>query len=320
MPDEDDDLLVAILLNYQTPKETVEAADALPDAVDQILIVENGSGDESEEVLLDTLEEPEPRAIQGGTFHDDDGSRGVLVLPENRGFTGGNNAGARAAVELWDPDHIYIQNPDARVPGPAIRRGVDLLRDEECDHVSFGSSPPSGGAGIQTIGRFPGPPKKVRPDLYEVKRASGMAQLFPRRLVDELHDHRGGLFGENLFLFFDELELGWLLHRWGRRQMLVLDEGVRHAVGSSTDTLDLPVKEYYTARNVQLVARRMPLGNRFVTQLASGAYTILEIGVHLLRRDVPRLRAVYEGFRDGLLGRAGQWSLHARQEGSGEAT
>lgn len=308
--------LAVVLVNYRTPDDTRAAAVALEDVADQVLVVENGSRDGSAEALRDWLPEgatDEP--TEGGRLHRAD-DRALLVLPANRGFTGGNNAGVRVAVDLWDPHQVFLQNPDARVPPDLLDRGRRLLADGEAAMVSFAPAihRNSLGARIRTAGRTPHQHEPLGDDLWRAPVASGMAQLMPRDLVDDLHEARGGVFREDLFIFFDELELGWLLHQWGREQVTIADPSVEHDVGESTATVDLPLKEYYNTRNIHLVARSMPPLNRLLVHVLSSGWALLELGVHLLRRDRPRIRAVFDGLRDGLAGRGGQWDLHARRE------
>ena len=97
-------LLSAIILNYQSPQRTVRCARNLlkQTIADQmeIFIVDNHSADDSIGVLRNQLGN-EPRIR-------------ILETPENRGFGGGNNYGARYAQGKY----LLILNPDTE-PAPA---------------------------------------------------------------------------------------------------------------------------------------------------------------------------------------------------------
>lgn len=309
--------LGAVLLNYRTPEDTLRAADAMPETVDRVLLVDNGSPDDSARVLRDALpDDAQARDAEGGTLHEA-GDRALLRLPENRGFTGGHNAAIRVVLDRWDPGHVLLQNPDAHVPGAVLEEGLQVLDEGKAAVASFSSDPSPRESllyRIRIAGRYPLRSHEIEPGLWVVPQASGMAQLFPRGVLDGILEERGELFREDLFLFFDELELGWWLHLRGERVVQIEDDRVEHDVGASTDTLDLPVKEYYTTRNVHLVARAMPGPNRLIVHLLSAGWSLLELAVHLARRDGPRARAVASGLRHGLAGRGGQWPAHAEAE------
>ena len=91
-----------VILNYKTYEESIACAESIlairEGAEVQIVIVDNGSGNESVERLRKHFAD-EP------TVH-------VLAAPENLGFARGNNLGIRYAREQFDPDFIVAANSD----------------------------------------------------------------------------------------------------------------------------------------------------------------------------------------------------------------
>ena len=97
--------LAAVVLNYRTPDQTslaVRALDASRRAVDDLLVVDNGSGDGSAGALRRAC----PRAA-------------VIASETNLGFAGGANLGVRAALDRG-ADLVLLVNSDTIVPPDTI--------------------------------------------------------------------------------------------------------------------------------------------------------------------------------------------------------
>ena len=91
-----------VILNYKTYEESIACAESIlatqEDAEVRIVIVDNGSGNGSEEKLKEHFAD-EPAVC-------------VLASEENLGFARGNNLGIRYAREQFDPDFIVAANSD----------------------------------------------------------------------------------------------------------------------------------------------------------------------------------------------------------------
>ncbi|MEM7620122.1 MAG: glycosyltransferase family 2 protein [Pseudomonadota bacterium] len=77
----------------------------------KVIVVDNGSTRPCGEILQQGFPEIE-----------------LVVLPENRGFTGGANAGLRAALEK-KPKYIFFLNNDTEVASDAISKLVEVQED-----------------------------------------------------------------------------------------------------------------------------------------------------------------------------------------------
>ncbi len=92
---------VLIILTYNDGDRSSELAKKVCGykAFDHIILVNNQSTDNTLE-LLEEAKKANPQKIT------------VISAPENGGYAKGNNFGARYAIEHFDPDYIFIANPD----------------------------------------------------------------------------------------------------------------------------------------------------------------------------------------------------------------
>ena len=101
-----------VLVNFRTPAMTLECVKSLASHCraipSEIIVVDNGSGDNSVECLRDS---PVPLVL--------------VPLPVNIGFGGGCNAGARVAKG----EYIYLLNNDTLMEEDSVRALVDFLKD-----------------------------------------------------------------------------------------------------------------------------------------------------------------------------------------------
>lgn len=155
---------------------------------------------------------------------------GARVLPQarNRGYTGGANAGARAAGAA---DWLLFLNPDAVAAPDCVQRLLEaadertailgaqvLLADGE--RVNAGDNPLHL-TGLSWAGRFE-QPREAGP-AREVAVVSGAALMVRRVAWEQL----GGL-TERLFLYLDDVDLAWRARLLGWSVRFVPAAIVRH--------------------------------------------------------------------------------------------
>lgn len=213
--------LLTVLLNWRTPQMTLQAAEAALTALDGIdgalVIVDNASGDGSEQVMAD--------AVRARGW--DRGPQAVRVLQSGRngGFGAGNNFGIRAGLPDGSlPDYVYILNSDA-FPAPDGIRAL-LTHLETHPDVGFAGSFIHGPDGVphRTAFRFPsaagefeaqlrfGPVSRLlrrhivaQPIPQATTRVdwlAGASLMMRRSVLDRI-----GLFDETFFLYFEETDL-----------------------------------------------------------------------------------------------------------------
>ena len=185
-----------IIVNYNTPSLTIEAAKSVLDAPNlrQVIIVDNASGDGSAEDFK--------RVFAGAA------ERVHIVESErNLGFGGGNNLGARSAGS----EYLFLLNSDAVANPGCIAALHDILKK----HSDIGLVAPSvrladtGDLQPGTHGVFPTPRALLtrqttasRADDLEPDWISGVAFLARRAEFEAL-----GGFDESLFMYYEDVDL-----------------------------------------------------------------------------------------------------------------
>jgi GT2 family glycosyltransferase len=172
----------------------------------------------------------------------------TLVTPsENLGFAGGCNFGARRA----NGDALVFLNPDTVVAPGALAELVRPLEDSTIGIVSARlrllDQPEllnSAGnevhvTGISWAGRYGEPAESVT-ELRDVAFPTGAAMAIRRDLFEEL-----GGFTEELFMYQEDLELGWRVRLRGLRVVVNPAADVYHEYEFGRN----PGKEYLLERN-----------------------------------------------------------------------
>ncbi|MDP5305997.1 glycosyltransferase family 2 protein [Paracoccus spongiarum] len=236
--------VLTVILNWRTAPMTLRSAEAAIRAMDGIeggiVIVDNDSGDGSEEVLRRAVAErgwDRVRVIQSG---------------RNGGFGAGNNVGIRAGLpDGGRPDFVYLLNSDAFPAADAIRLLLDHLQ----------ASPGSGMAGSYIHGtddaphvtcfRFPsvaselegaaqtGPisrllrhaiiPQPIPQRTTRMDWVAGASLMMRQDMLDRI-----GAFDEEYFLYFEETDLCLRAARAGWQTDYVPASRVAHIGSAST--------------------------------------------------------------------------------------
>jgi GT2 family glycosyltransferase len=203
--------------------------ESLEGEVDEVIVVDNGGGGTE-------VQEAQARA-------------GVRVLSpgENLGFTGGANLGAREG----SGDILVFLNPDTVVSKGAIaafeRRLTDLtigivsarLRLLDRPDVLNSSGTRVHVSGIGWAGGYGQPADSVS-ELREIAAPSGAAMAIRAETFQAL-----GGFAEELFLYLEDLELGWRARLTGLRVVLDPEADVFHDYDYSRHGR----KNYFLERN-----------------------------------------------------------------------
>lgn len=160
----------------------------------------------------------------------------VVALASNRGFAGGNNAGAREARGEY---LAFLNNDTAADAGwlRALRAGIDLksgfaLATSRIVYMHDPGVIDSAGDGLFRWGgafkRHHGEPAESAGAPVEVFGVCGGACLMPKAVFDEL-----GGFDEDFFASHEDVDLSYRARLRGYRCRYVPDAGVRHH-GSAT--------------------------------------------------------------------------------------
>jgi len=230
-----------ILVNFRGADDTIQALRHLsqldwPAERLEVVIVENGSGDDSAERL---------RAAA-------DASVVIVESKENLGFAGGCNLG----VSHSTGEFVAFLNNDARPDAAWVRAAVtrfgessrigavaSKVVDWEGEKVDYiGSAMTWFGMGYKPLTAEPLPKHDDRP--HDVLFGTGSA-MFVRR---DVYDQLGG-FDESYFMFFEDVDLGWRLNLLGWRYVYEPASLAFHKHHASMSTFGAYKEDYLLERN-----------------------------------------------------------------------
>lgn len=237
--------LLAVIVNYRTPDLALAAARGLVRALEpfpdgRIVLLDNASDDGSLEALR--------RGVAGAGWPRIE----VRGSPRNGGFGYGVNRVVRPALAEPDPpDAFYLLNPDA-VPAPdAVQALVGFLREHPQAGIAGSALCGTDGAPHASAFRFPSlaselertvrlgalsrllAHRRVPMDRASVPRpvdwVSGASMLVRREVFERI-----GLFDEEYFLYFEEMDLCRRAREAAFEVWSVPGSRVTHALAAST--------------------------------------------------------------------------------------
>jgi hypothetical protein len=287
--------VTAVILNYRRPGETIDCVRSLERcgyAALKIVIVDNGSGDRSEEILRETF--PEHAVLQTGS---------------NKGFAAGNNAGLRHALDS-DPGYVLVLNNDTVVSPGFLEPMVEVLErsptaaaatgtiyfydDPERVWYAGGRIIPWRASGFSDQLRRRRRPEDLGP-TRPVTFASGCMMLFRPAFLRET-----GGFDERYFMYVEDVHLCARLARAHHELLYVPAATIRHKV----ETHDLrPYALYYMVRNRLLFLSEWP---HSMQRWIGFAYVYVTMGAKAVIWSVSRSSlstAVWQGVADYRAGR-----------------
>jgi GT2 family glycosyltransferase len=153
----------------------------------------------------------------------------------NLGFAAGNNLAMRKALERG-VDYCFLLNPDATFEAAALKQAIRVAgQSEKAGSVQsllvLGDQPEvvntSGNhihfLGFGYVGGYQTPRKEVPPEPREIAFSSGACVLLPGAVLQEV-----GFFDETLWLYHEDLDLGWRIRLAGYRNLTAPASVCRH--------------------------------------------------------------------------------------------
>ncbi len=285
--------VLAIVLNWQQPQVTLECVRALRAMSGQtldILVIDNGSGDDSAAILEENK----------GVFK-------LLILPGNVGFAAGNNQGLQVAIEEAY-DYALMVNNDAFADAEMLNRLLEetapdiallspkIYYEEDPGRIWFANGrqhPLTLDLRDTGQGELDGPQWM---SSHDVDYLIGTCLLVNLSAAQEV-----GLLDERYFFYFEDLD--WSLHfrQAGYRLRIVADAHLTHRVAYSTGgEEDSALRRYHLARSsIQFWRRNAHLGSPFVIVLFRSASALKMVTRLLLKGQGHVARAYLRGLRDG---------------------
>ena len=246
-PRTDEPKVVTIILNYNVSAETLKCVASVQNSAYknlEILVIDNGSTDDSVALLAEKL----PEEV-------------VFVKNKNTGYAGGNNFGLRWALK-HEADYALILNPDTTIDPGAV---AELVNYAEVAGPKVGFMGPriflSGNVSEPTIysdcGRIhwtltratlahhgePVSRLKLKQKPFSCDYVTGTALFVSRGVLKKV-----GLMREDYFLYYEDTDWSLRCRRLGYKLMIVPSAKVYHEESRSTGLLS-PRYIYYNTRN-----------------------------------------------------------------------
>jgi GT2 family glycosyltransferase len=330
-----------ILLNWNTGSDTIECLDSL-DQISyveyDVVIVDNGSTDESIIKIRDHIEKSGWRSKETSTTEGvpiqsyehtivlgQDGtsdrkatrSCNILLSTVNRGFTGGNNIAMRFAMEKLSPDYLLLLNNDTVVASDFLGEIVKAM--ENCQGCGFASPmildyAANGTAQKSNIIQYAGANQSLYLFIPVHRRQSELddgTEVQPS-LTGYAHGtcmlarsktvNDIGMLDEDFFCYREENDWGIRAKKKGWKALFVPTSKVWHKGGKSSGQVK-GMALYYMARNSILIVKKNATMFQklvFVLSFTSFAFPYRVMKLMLLKRDVESTKIYVSGIRDGL--------------------
>jgi GT2 family glycosyltransferase len=282
------------VLNWNGREDTLRCLASLAGSgAAGVVVPDNGSGDGS--VAAIRAAHPEADVVENGA---------------NLGFSAGNNAGIRHALERG-AEWVVLLNNDAQLgPGALAAFAAAAAREPRAGVLAGKLLYPDGrvqwaGQRVGLRSGYSGRPRgDGRPDGPEysvegsVERAVGALMAVSRPAIDA-----AGLLDEGLFAYVEDVDWSLRIRAAGFACRFVPAAGARHRLSASSGAT-APL--YYGARNTIVVCERhRPLGRAGTALRRLGVLASFLARALLVLRSRAAAEAVLAGYADARAGRLG---------------
>lgn len=228
--------LAAIILNYNTPNQTVNLACQIDQLGHYVVIVDNCSSDDSVNFIRNKIQELQNCKL--------------ICAETNGGYAKGNNVGIRFAIKEWNVDYVAIMNPD-----------IEMLHKDTLEKLCQALEEDNNLAGVTALtifnedlnrdnscaARLLTPVELIFSDLFfwgQFIKKNYSSLTGNKNLVAYVDKVQGcffvmktkefediGLFDEHTFLYFEEDIIGQKVKKSGLKLGVLLSEIIRHNHG-----------------------------------------------------------------------------------------
>jgi GT2 family glycosyltransferase len=292
--------LLVVIVNYRVVDLAIDCLHSLVEEIGRVpgthvAICENGTGDDSAQRIQQAIDSNGWAAWCS-----------LTVLPVNLGFTGGNNAVIRPALQSADqPQYVLLLNADTVIRPNALKALVDYM-DQNLRVGIAGSrledpdgTPQRSAFRFQSpIGAFEGslslsPVSRllerwtVAPPVvdyaFETDWVAGASMIIRREVFDDI-----GLLDEGYFTYFDDIDFCFNARKKGWPTWYVPASRVVHLVGQSTGLNRKPkrIPQYvFDARRRYFIKNHSPLYAALVDLSTIAGLSLWRLRVLLMGKE-----------------------------------
>ena len=271
-----------VIVNYNDGRMAAELAQKLAgyDCLEAVIVVDNGSTDDSAEVLA---------GLEAGKLH-------VIRTDKNGGYSYAMNAGCRYAVQLLGECRIAISNSDIR---PCDNDSLAVLMAYADTYAVVGPVIHQNGD-ISRGWRLPTARDDIMMNIpvfyrwYEKKHLFYPKELYFGRvsivetvsgcffvISSAFYEQMGG-FDENVFLYYEENILGAAARKLRKRIAVINDVSVDHIHSATVDKNlnwrgkydNLKRSQYYYEKEYNHAAEGKLFGLKLTADITRAIYTI----------------------------------------------
>ncbi len=316
--------------NYEDTVKCVESVLGMEYECSCIIVVDNGSYDDSREKIVRWFENNglsfDIFSYKDGNFskireHTVSSQRvSLIVLEKNLGYAGGNNVGMSYALGNNDCDFVWILNNDTIVEPMALSSLVECALGDEAIAMVGSKLVYYDGRAVQCAGGG-----KVNPitgnstfflhnaemhdkrlDIkHEIDYVSGASLLVKVEAIRDV-----GMLDERYFLYWEDADWGTRARRKGYRCVYCPGSIVYHKEGGTTRRI-MFLNDYYWVRNGLFFMKKFyPFMLPLVFFFYFAKYTL----VRALKREKLNFKAYVGGVVDFLRSRSGAYDARLYHE------
>lgn len=250
-----------IIVNFRTKELTADAVRSVlqESELRRVIVTENSSGDDSGDYLL-------------REFANDPVD--ILISEENLGFGGGNNL----AAEKSEAEYLFFLNSDATLAPGGLAKLVARLESEPGIGIVAPAIYLADGKTVQddALGQFPTPLSLILRKTRRVEKSlepdwvSGVA--FAVRRDEYL---RLGGFSEELFMYYEDIDLCFRYRKAGFAIVRELSASVNHLGGASKQSTVKQKTQYFQSQDTYLERAGFSFLSRLLVKIARYPYLVV---------------------------------------------
>ncbi|TSC92001.1 MAG: glycosyl transferase family protein [Parcubacteria group bacterium Licking1014_17] len=284
-----------VIVQYNQASDTLACLKSLESDLSEgtkIIVVDNDSN------------EPDRKAVADYSLRN--GNIKFIETGKNLGYTGGNNAGIKYALENG-ADYIFILNNDTIIKPGTVRELVNYAKN----HPKIGIVSP----GVDELGAvfYGGKIYWFKPELehnynknggpLKSKNTylSGVALMVKKEVFNKI-----GMFDDRFFLYFEDVDFSVRARKEGYDLAVDSSVSIMHNISRSAGKLGSPKILRYHYRNSHLFnSKHAPIYIRWLLPFWSLSIIIRQAVKIILSKNTAASRAILQGVFDYYRGKFG---------------